>query len=31
LLGMFDFSKGTPQNTARLILDPDTGLVRDQK
>ncbi len=27
LLGMFDFSKGKPQNTARLILNPDTGLV----
>lgn len=28
LLGMFDFSKGKPQNTGRLILDPDTGLVK---
>jgi phospholipase C len=27
LLGMFDFSKGNPQNTDSLILDPDTGLV----
>jgi phospholipase C len=27
LLGMFDFSKGRPQNTGKLILNPDTGLV----
>jgi phospholipase C len=27
LLGMFDFSKGSPQNARTLILDPDTGLV----
>lgn len=31
LLGMFDFSKGKPQNTRRLILNPDTGLVRAGK
>ncbi|HET9177818.1 MAG TPA: alkaline phosphatase family protein [Terriglobia bacterium] len=32
LLGMFDFSDGKPQNTARLILDPNTGqVVQDQK
>lgn len=31
LLGMFDFSKGTPQNTGKLILDPDTGLVKAGK
>lgn len=28
LLGMFDFSKKTPQNGAKLLLDPDTGLVK---
>lgn len=28
LLGMFDFNKGKPQNTEKLILDPDTGLVK---
>jgi len=27
LATMFDFSKATPQNTKKLILDPDTGLV----
>ncbi len=27
LLGMFDFSEGKPQNTGKLILDPDTGLM----
>ncbi|HEU4981196.1 MAG TPA: alkaline phosphatase family protein [Acidobacteriaceae bacterium] len=31
LLGMFDFSKGKPQNTGRLILNPDTGLVESGK
>ena len=31
LLGMFDFSKGRPQNTGRLILNPDTGLVETGK
>jgi phospholipase C len=28
LLGMFDFNKGKPLNTEKLILDPDTGLVK---
>jgi len=28
LLGMFDFDKGKPQNTEKLILDPGTGLVK---
>lgn len=28
LLGMFDFSRGKPQNAGLLILDPDTGLVK---
>lgn len=28
LLGMFDFSKGKPQNTRRVLLDPDTGMVK---
>jgi len=28
LLGMFDFRKGEPQNSVKLILDPDTGLVK---
>lgn len=27
LLGMFNFSKGRPQNTDKLILNPDTGLI----
>jgi phospholipase C len=31
LLGMFDFSKGSPQNTRTLILDPETGLVASGK
>lgn len=31
LLGMFDFSKGRPQNTKRLILNPGTGLVEVHK
>ncbi len=26
--GMFDFSKGTPQNMKKVFLDPDTGLVK---
>ena len=26
LLGMFDFSKHKPRNTATILLDPDTGL-----
>lgn len=28
LVGMFDFSKDTPQNTRHLLLDPNTGLVK---
>lgn len=28
LLGMLDFSKGAPRNTTKLVLDPDTGLVK---
>ncbi len=28
LLGMFDFSKGKPQNARKLILDSDTGMVK---
>lgn len=28
LLGMFDFSKGTPQNATQLLLDPETGLTK---
>jgi phospholipase C len=31
LMGMFDFSKGKPQNTGWLILNPDTGLVESGK
>lgn len=27
LLGMFDFSKGEPQNLSPVVLNPDTGLV----
>lgn len=27
LLGMFNFNKATPQNTHKLFLNPDTGLV----
>jgi hypothetical protein len=30
-MGMFDFSKGKPQNTGWLILNPDTGLVESGK
>lgn len=30
LNGMFDFSKNTPPNAQKLILDPDTGLVKSQ-
>jgi phospholipase C len=26
--GMFDFSKGTPQNMRKVFLDPDNGLVK---
>jgi phospholipase C len=29
LLGMLDFSTGKPQNTGKLILDPETGLVEN--
>jgi phospholipase C len=29
LLGMLDFSAGKPQNTTKLMLDPDTGLVEN--
>jgi phospholipase C len=28
LLGMFDFSKKLPQNTRKLLLDPDTGQMK---
>ncbi|HEX4030418.1 MAG TPA: alkaline phosphatase family protein [Terracidiphilus sp.] len=31
LLGMFDFSKGAPQNGGTLILDPDTGTVSSER
>lgn len=31
LLSMFDFSKGKPQNTGKLILDPDKGTVEAGK
>ncbi|MGH9588728.1 MAG: phospholipase C [Acidobacteriaceae bacterium] len=31
LISMFDFSKAKPRNTRRLILDPDTGLVKTWK
>jgi len=31
LLGMFDFSKNTPQNAGTLILNPDTGTVASGK
>lgn len=31
LFGMFDFSGGTPHNTTKLILDPNTGLPKSGK
>lgn len=30
LLNMFDFREGHPENASRILLDPDTGLIRTE-